>query len=1468
MTTTMVAITSTATATHQDNDYTRHSGGGGAGGGVGGQSKTHVYVVDCYGEISPIYSRLALKALLSALYIRHGTAARFALSALTRLLRDTDFFHRDLDYLPEPGSLTMFDLTLEAICDRYEIGCSDEDLDPLLEFLNLTAAYAGRTLTLHSQQRVFRTAVFLSNHLATGLPPYSDASMPAVFDYDDTQHDDFAVESTTEEGALTAFGLLRQLVSCCLSPVEQVPIANLIPEYGTGASASEEEDVSVRTGEGIVGDEGGERLFDKEGDISAGIQASCCEPLSPIPFCAGTTTTTAGAGTGTGAGTVVNGNCSPPHQSGPISTGSNPLATCSPLVNSPAATAVRDVLYCIVEEIIDSVVVARHTEVVCLGISRQSASIVSQSFWQEINTHAGSLFGDHAYRSTFAVLSGICKQCWHGVRTHKENGAPISRDLAGKLVALDCLEYFCTFAGESVRMSKVIGYQIRRVVIPCLFYNMAFAFFDHRIFTRLLRIITALWKRWRRHIRIEFAIICEQIIFKVMRASVVQTRPVFKRIVIHEVVRWFDQPHMLVETFVNYDMDRKFVSHWNTFSYFVSTLCALGRRLVFSNTAAAAGASANAATACGAPVVGIEGEDGGGAGGGGPLGTGRAGSSSGTKGLIEDGVTIRDVHRQALEEVAHMAKTLMDASGHAYLIMQDSTFRNKSLGMEGGWAEDDDGGGGSREHSMNIASGGAAAAAAPEDGSPGNHTADTSVESRSHIVHDDSASQGSGGSHSTAHATSADAASAAAAGAVTGAPSSSRGGAEDSSSVARNRSDSSNYDSTHTSAPASVAVAPADGSSGSATNTPMASGGRKRVGSVRMRRAAHQESEALIRQAIDIYRAKSSLKKAVDFLVSKDFMPNTAQEVANFLRLYKNSFDAEAIGEFLGEGGRTPEEELYWNQVRFRYTKAVAFKDMNIESAFRLYLTGCGFRLPGEGQKVDRFVEAFVRVFWQDNSGTEHCPFQYPDTVHRVAYAILMLNTDLHRVNLDKKKKFSRMTKDGFLSMLRGADEGSDIDRTYLSNIYDNIAAHPIELEIKTGGAAATAADFSTSSNSNTGGQCSASNVGSGGSSSSKHLAPDNPILYTAHGVPPEVRAAEEKKFVLELSRSLRDSEDLLRSLSTHTFRFFVTNVDTKISLDLVSFMYESVWYHFHSTAEALLYAPSSSVEVKNASLDILMYSLTSAIFLDLQEERVTLANLLLKFQQLCEALPHFNNRRQQPGSGSGAAGRGSGGGGGARSSGYDDALTTPWESWHPDVLNTTSTNALDTIAKLHHLFIYIKDLVQEGMTYEVTLLVAARFEKKAKVLEKNTFFVRQGDMIKISRGGRPTTYRFFLFSDHLIYAHLSRNEYRVHEQLPLNALALSDIDDDPSDSSFYIAHPIKSFVVVTESPQASYARLGLLDNKSLGLAPYFTSPPVFSLVFMLSFCFHAHFFSPPPPPPPSETARTRTCTNDLRLPY
>jgi hypothetical protein len=169
-----------------------------------------------------------------------------------------------------------------------------------------------------------------------------------------------------------------------------------------------------------------------------------------------------------------------------------------------------------------------------------------------------------------------------------------------------------------------------------------------------------------------------------------------------------------------------------------------------------------------------------------------------------------------------------------------------------------------------------------------------------------------------------------------------------------------------------------------------------------------------------------------------------------------------------------------------------------------------------------------------------------------------------------------------------------------------------------------------------------------------------------------------------------------------------------------------------------------------------------------------TLATLLKSFRKECEDLPHVVNTERP----------------------------IPDDSWYDDVENATAANTMEIIAKLHHLTVHIKDTIQEATNYEITRQIAAKFEKKAKILENNLFFIRQGDLMKLSRNGKSQSYKFFLFSNHLIYAHVNmKGHYVVHEQLSLSALSVNDVDTDPNHTSFYISHPIKSFVVVAEAP-------------------------------------------------------------------
>jgi hypothetical protein len=146
-------------------------------------------------------------------------------------------------------------------------------------------------------------------------------------------------------------------------------------------------------------------------------------------------------------------------------------------------------------------------------------------------------------------------------------------------------------------------------------------------------------------------------------------------------------------------------------------------------------------------------------------------------------------------------------------------------------------------------------------------------------------------------------------------------------------------------------------------------------------------------------------------------------------------------------------------------------------------------------------------------------------------------------------------------------------------------------------------------------------------------------------------------------------------------------------------------------------------------------------------------------------------------------------------------------EPWYDMVENVTRENAMDVVASIHKLISKQKDAIQNNASYEAMKAIANKIERKAKILENNSFFVREGDLIKLNRAGREAIYRFFLFSDVLIYCHQGiSGEYKVHGTLPLQDMQIFERDTDPTRCSISIKHPVKSFIVVAESVELKYA--------------------------------------------------------------
>jgi hypothetical protein len=194
-----------------------------------------------------------------------------------------------------------------------------------------------------------------------------------------------------------------------------------------------------------------------------------------------------------------------------------------------------------------------------------------------------------------------------------------------------------------------------------------------------------------------------------------------------------------------------------------------------------------------------------------------------------------------------------------------------------------------------------------------------------------------------------------------------------------------------------------------------------------------------------LYLARTeSLKNALKYL--RAVAPSSAvpMEVAKFFRDYAHLLDPVQMGDILGDLDDSWMDESDYAALRVAFVSLMDFSKMTLDRAMRLYLCDSGFRLPGEAQKIDRLTEALCMAYCRDN------PTAYEggiDAAQTLAFAMIMLNTDLHDPRLQaarKKNGRKAMTVDQFVHNLRGCNAGGNFDRDMLRVVYGGVKNHPI----------------------------------------------------------------------------------------------------------------------------------------------------------------------------------------------------------------------------------------------------------------------------------------------------------------------------------------------------------------------------------------------------------------------------------------
>ncbi|XP_019907223.2 IQ motif and SEC7 domain-containing protein 1 isoform X3 [Esox lucius] len=168
-------------------------------------------------------------------------------------------------------------------------------------------------------------------------------------------------------------------------------------------------------------------------------------------------------------------------------------------------------------------------------------------------------------------------------------------------------------------------------------------------------------------------------------------------------------------------------------------------------------------------------------------------------------------------------------------------------------------------------------------------------------------------------------------------------------------------------------------------------------------------------------------EKGIQYLTERGFVPDTPVGVAHFL-LQRKGLSRQMIGEFLGN-----RQKQFNRDVLDCVVDEMDFSSMELDEALRKFQNH--IRVQGEAQKVERLIEAYSQRYCICNP-TVVRQFRNPDTIFILAFAIILLNTDMYSPNVKPERK---MKLEDFVKNLRGVDDGEDIPREMLTGIYERI---------------------------------------------------------------------------------------------------------------------------------------------------------------------------------------------------------------------------------------------------------------------------------------------------------------------------------------------------------------------------------------------------------------------------------------------
>lgn len=206
----------------------------------------------------------------------------------------------------------------------------------------------------------------------------------------------------------------------------------------------------------------------------------------------------------------------------------------------------------------------------------------------------------------------------------------------------------------------------------------------------------------------------------------------------------------------------------------------------------------------------------------------------------------------------------------------------------------------------------------------------------------------------------------------------------------------------------------------------------------------------MLASGVRIFNSLDNTVEGMQYFINNHLVKNDPDDIASFL-FYEPRLNKMAIGKHLGHKDN--------EEVLKAFTKLHDFKGVHLVEALRCFLAS--FRLPGEGQIIDRMMQAFANHYHSSNPSV----LPNADIIHLMAYAIVLLNTSLHNKAVSKSSRMSvddfiRMVENGILSELKkkahNSNDNHPVAQTVqeilgdhvamLQSIYDNVKKQPFKL--------------------------------------------------------------------------------------------------------------------------------------------------------------------------------------------------------------------------------------------------------------------------------------------------------------------------------------------------------------------------------------------------------------------------------------